>query len=118
LLNHISSPHVTLASSVAASCALPAIMLAQPLEAKDAAGNIVTFDVDGTDYVDGSIAADLPFKRMSTLFNVSAFYVSQVNFHVSPFMHKAESPGKSTYYWSLLKFCEDDLRHRASKLAK
>lgn len=77
LLNHISSPHVTIASSVAASCALPGIMKAQPLEAKDANGQLVAFDVDGTDYVDGSIAADLPFKRMSTLFNVSAFYVSQ-----------------------------------------
>ena len=35
LLNHISSPHVTLASAVAASCALPGIMQAQPLEAND-----------------------------------------------------------------------------------
>jgi len=119
LLNHIASPHVTLASAVAASCALPAIMLAQPLEAKDATGQVVSFDVDGTDYVDGSIGADLPFKRMSTLFNVSSFFVSQVNFHVSPFMHKGgESPNKTSYYWGLLKFCEEDLRHRARKLAK
>jgi len=94
-------------------------MLAQPLEAKDATGQVVSFDVDGTDYVDGSIGADLPFKRMSTLFNVSSFFVSQVNFHVSPFMHKGgESPNKTSYYWGLLKFCEEDLRHRARKLAK
>jgi hypothetical protein len=35
LLNHISSPHVTLASAVASSCALPGIMLPTSLEAKD-----------------------------------------------------------------------------------
>mmetsp|Transcript_19905 Transcript_19905/g.25971 ORF Transcript_19905/g.25971 Transcript_19905/m.25971 type:complete len:804 (-) Transcript_19905:92-2503(-) len=118
LLNHIASPHVTIASAVAASCALPGIMLPQPLEAKDAAGNLVTFDVDGTHYVDGSIAADLPFKRMSTLFNVSAFYVSQVNFHVSPFMRKSEESSHKSYYWTLLKHSEEDIRHRARKLAK
>ena len=78
LLNHISSPHVTLASAVAASCALPGIMLARPLEAKDRSGKVVKLDHDGVHgYVDGSLAADLPFKRIATLFNVSNFLVSQ-----------------------------------------
>jgi hypothetical protein len=52
------------------------------------------------------------------LFNVSAFYVSQVNFHVSPFMRKAEGPHKTSYYWSMMSHCEEDIRHRARKLAK
>ena len=34
LLNHISTPHVTLASAVAASCALPGIMNSQMLEVR------------------------------------------------------------------------------------
>jgi predicted acylesterase/phospholipase RssA len=34
LLNHISTPHVTLASAVAASCALPGIMDSQILEVR------------------------------------------------------------------------------------
>jgi TAG lipase / steryl ester hydrolase / phospholipase A2 / LPA acyltransferase len=42
LLNHIASPHVTLASAVAASCALPGIMDAQPLEAKGPTGQVVS----------------------------------------------------------------------------
>ena len=53
-------------------------MLPNKLWAKDADGNIVPFEVDGVEFIDGSILADLPFKRMSTLFNVSNFIVSQV----------------------------------------
>jgi predicted acylesterase/phospholipase RssA len=38
----------------------------------------VAFDADGEDgFVDGSLAADLPFERLATLFNVSNFIVSQ-----------------------------------------
>ena len=82
LMNHITTPHVTLASAVAASCALPGIQRPRRLEAKDANGNVEPFEVDGVSWIDGSIQADVPFKRMATLFNVSNFIVAQVNFHV------------------------------------
>mmetsp|Transcript_83748 Transcript_83748/g.236540 ORF Transcript_83748/g.236540 Transcript_83748/m.236540 type:complete len:675 (-) Transcript_83748:73-2097(-) len=118
LLNHISSPHVTVASAVAASCSLPGIMLPNKLWAKDADGNIVPFEVDGVEFIDGSILADLPFKRMSTLFNVSNFVVSQVNFHVTPFLHKLHSPKKDTRYWKILSFLDHDIRSRAQALSQ
>jgi hypothetical protein len=38
------------------------------------------------------IQADLPFKRISTLFNISNFVVAQTNFHVVPFLNKAHHP--------------------------
>ena len=82
LMNHITTPHVTLASAVAASCALPGILRPQRLGAKDRHGNVAPFEVDGVSWIDGSIQADVPFKRMATLFNVSNFIVCQVNFHV------------------------------------
>mmetsp|Transcript_37641 Transcript_37641/g.120743 ORF Transcript_37641/g.120743 Transcript_37641/m.120743 type:complete len:839 (-) Transcript_37641:460-2976(-) len=82
LMNHITTPHVTLASAVAASCALPGILRPQRLEAKDRHGVVKPFEVDGVSWIDGSIQADVPFKRMATLFNVSNFIVCQVNFHV------------------------------------
>ena len=37
-------------------------------------------------YVDGSVACDLPMQRMSELFNINTFIVSQVNPHVAPFI--------------------------------
>lgn len=118
LLNHISTPHVTVASAVAASCSLPGIMHPNSLEAKDADGNIVPFEADGVEFVDGSILADLPFKRLSTLFNVSNFVVSQVNFHVLPFLHKSHSPKKTSSLWGFYSYLEHDIRSRAQALSK
>ena len=37
-------------------------------------------------FVDGSVACDLPMNRMSELFNINTFIVSQVNPHVAPFI--------------------------------
>ena len=54
-------------------------------------GKLKIFEVDGVEWIDGSVQADLPFKRISTLFNVSNFIVAQTNFHVVPFLNKAHS---------------------------
>jgi hypothetical protein len=50
LLNHISTPHVTISSTVAASCALPGVMKPTKLMAKDSEGNQVVFEVDGVEW--------------------------------------------------------------------
>jgi hypothetical protein len=50
LLNHISTPHVTISSAVAASCALPGIMKPTKLMAKDSEGNQVVFEVDRVEW--------------------------------------------------------------------
>jgi TAG lipase/steryl ester hydrolase/phospholipase A2/LPA acyltransferase len=54
LLNHISTPHVLLRSAVAASCALPGIMAPNKLLCKNADGEVVPFEVDGDNWVDGT----------------------------------------------------------------
>ncbi|KAL7431543.1 hypothetical protein ACHAXH_001520, partial [Discostella pseudostelligera] len=92
LLNHISTPNVTLSSAVAASCAVPGVMAPAKLMIKDSRGHLVPFEVDGVEWIDGSVQADLPFKRISTLFNISNFVVCQTNFHVVPFLNKAHHP--------------------------
>lgn len=53
-------------------------MAANKLLCKAVDGSIVPFEVDGVDFIDGSVQADVPFRRMSTLFSVSNFIVSQV----------------------------------------
>jgi predicted acylesterase/phospholipase RssA len=118
LLNHISTPHVTLSSAVVASCALPGVMKPAKLMAKDGSGNQVVFEVDGVEWIDGSVQADLPFKRISTLFNVSNFIVAQVNFHVVPFLNKAYHPSTKSLYWKLFQVTEWDVRSRALNLAR
>lgn len=36
--------------------------------------------------MDGSVGSDLPMQRLTELFNVNTFIVSQVNPHVCPFV--------------------------------
>jgi len=118
LLNHISTPHVTIASAVAASCALPGVMAPAKLMAKNSCGTLEPFEVDGVEWIDGSVQADLPFQRISTLFAVSSFIVSQTNFHIVPLLNKAHHPNSKSLYWRLFQTMEWDIRSRALKLSR
>lgn len=118
LLNHISTPHVTLASAVAASCALPGVMKPRKLQAKNSLGKIEDFEVDGVEWIDGSVQADIPFQRISTLFNVSNYIVCQTNFHVLPFLNKEDHPHSKSTYWKLFQTIEWDIRNRVLKLSR
>jgi predicted acylesterase/phospholipase RssA len=55
LLNHLTTPHVLLRSAVAASCSLPGIMKPNILLSKDQEGRVNPFELDGVQYVDGSL---------------------------------------------------------------
>ncbi len=118
LLNHISTPHVTLASAVAASCSLPGLMPPAKLRVKNRKGELELFEVDGVEWIDGSVQADLPFKRISTLFNVNSYIVCQTNFHVMPFIKKSHHPNMKSFYWKIFQTCEWDIRNRALNLSR
>jgi predicted acylesterase/phospholipase RssA len=68
-------------------------------------------------WIDGSVENDLPMLRLSELFNVNHFIVSQVNPHVVPFLSKSASP--SPFYrvisgaFFLLK---SEIQHRLHQL--
>lgn len=51
-------------------------------------GSIVPYHPENAKirYIDGTIGGDLPMQRMSELFNVNTFIVSQVNPYVVPFL--------------------------------
>jgi len=109
---------VTLASAVVASCALPGVMAPAKLECKNSSGQLEPFEVDGVEWIDGSVQADLPFQRISTLFNVSNYVVAQTNFHVLPFLNKAHHPNTRSLYWRIFQTMEWDIRNRALKLSR
>jgi TAG lipase/steryl ester hydrolase/phospholipase A2/LPA acyltransferase len=83
------------------------------LKTKNSLGEIEDFEVDGVEWIDGSVQADLPFQRISTLFNVSNFVVCQTNFHVVPFLNKERISTSS--YRKLFQTIELDIRSRALK---
>jgi hypothetical protein len=74
--------------------------------------------VDGVEWIDGSVQADLPFKRIATLFNVTNFIVCQVNFHVVPFMRKPHHPDEKSFYSRLFQILEWDVRSRVLNLSR
>jgi hypothetical protein len=107
--------------------------------AKDKQGNIVPFHNGGQKWIDGTVVkitlnflnllvnslpfpfqgADLPMGRLSELFNVNHFIVSQVNPHVAPFLHHTESrKGKGGILSAILFLIKSELRHRVNQVGE
>lgn len=78
LLNAKTSPNAIISQAVRASCAIPIVFSAVQLKAKNQAGEVVPY-IPNRRFADGSIMADLPFKRLARLYGVNHSIVSQTN---------------------------------------
>lgn len=85
LLNAITSPNVYVRSAVMASCAVPGVFPPVMLMAKNVHGEAQPY-LPTRKWVDGSIADDLPAKRLSRLFSTNHYIVSMVNPIATPFL--------------------------------
>lgn len=85
LLNAITSPNVLIRSAVMASCAVPGVFPPVTLMAKNMHGEAQTY-LPTRKWVDGSIADDLPAKRLSRLYSTNHYIVSMVNPVATPFL--------------------------------
>lgn len=85
LLNAITSPNVLVRDAVIASSSVPGLFPAHTLAAKNVAGKRVPY-LPTRKWVDGSLSDDLPMKRLSRLYGVNHFIVSQTNPLVLPFV--------------------------------
>ena len=90
LLNYVTAPKVVIWSAVTASCAVPGIFKAASLLAKKSSGELYSWSLSDPQWIDGSVNNDLPIVRLSEMFNVNHFIVSQVNPHVVPFLSREE----------------------------
>ncbi|KKA26789.1 hypothetical protein TD95_003161 [Thielaviopsis punctulata] len=87
LLNYITSPNILIRTAVTASCSVPLVFNPGKLSIKNPmTGEIQVWEPGSQTWVDGSLDNDLPMERLSELFNVNHFIVSQVNPHVVPFL--------------------------------
>jgi NTE family protein len=77
LLNHIASPTVTIRSAVLASSALPGVFQPVQLQARNIDGDIQTY-LPSRRWIDGSFSQDLPAKRLTRMYGINHFIVSQV----------------------------------------
>ncbi|MEL0088292.1 MAG: DUF3336 domain-containing protein [Halieaceae bacterium] len=89
LLNAVASPNVYIRSAVMASCAVPGVFPPVMLMAKNVHGEAQPY-LPGRRWVDGSVADDLPAKRLSRLFGTNHHIVSMVNPIATAFLSKDE----------------------------
>lgn len=87
LLNAITSPNVYVRAAVMASCAVPGVFPPVMLMAKNQHGERQPY-LPTRKWVDGSIADDLPAKRLQRLYSTNHFIVSMVNPIAIPFLKK------------------------------
>jgi len=85
LLNAVTSPNVMLREAVLASCCIPGVFPPVSLAAKNVNGQRVPY-LPSRKWVDGSLSEDLPMKRLSRLYGVNHFIVSQTNPLALPFI--------------------------------
>ena len=108
LLNAITSPNAIITQAVRASIAIPFVFSPIYLKAKDQHGNVIPY-IPNRKFADGSMMADLPFRRLARLYGVNHSIVSQTNPLATPFLTGSKSETGS--------FSEMTLRHVAN-LAK
>lgn len=89
LLNAVSSPNVYLRSAAMASCAIPGVFPPVMLQAKNERGEPQPY-LPARRWVDGSVADDLPAKRLSRLFSTNHYIVSMVNPVARAFLPREE----------------------------
>jgi len=121
LLNYLTTPNVLLWSAARASSAIPYLYDPVRLMQKTEEGEIVPYHRTETLYIDGSIGGDLPMQRMSELFNVNSFFVSQVNPHAIPFLAVdgggiLESKMRRRFLRTLKQFVGNELYHIVNQL--
>ncbi|KAL2797863.1 acyl transferase/acyl hydrolase/lysophospholipase [Aspergillus keveii] len=127
LLNYITAPNVLIWSAVAVSCSVPVVFSPFTLMAKDPlTGEPVPWNDLHKQYIDGSVDGDLPMNRLSEMFNVNHFIVSQVNPHIVPFLPKDDEPkgvavptsGLSRFLHSVSHLAKDEMLHRMAVLTE
>jgi predicted acylesterase/phospholipase RssA len=98
LLNHTTAPHITLASAVVASAAVPFFIKPVRLQIKDANGTVRSAG-DET-YFDGSIEHDIPINGLAEQLNCQFFVAAQCNPHVVPFFFNPKGGVGNPSRWS------------------
>ena len=115
----MTAPNVLIRSAACASIAMMGLYDSVDLLAKDKAGNIVQWtptEIKWRKWTDAAPAeSDSPLARISELFNVNHFIVSQANPYIAPFIPKEQFG--SNILIKCGQLLSSELRHRINQLA-
>lgn len=89
LLNYLTAPNALIRSAACASAAILGLYDSVDLLIKDESGKVVPWNSSAIRWANGQTSEiDSPLNRLSELFNVNHFVVSQANPYIIPFMSK------------------------------
>lgn len=112
LLNHLTSPEVVIWSAACASCSVPGLYEPINLLAKDSNGKIFPWTPSGIRLEAAEIISpNIHIQRLTELFNVNNFIVSQVPSYWSWRAGKTDVYKKS-WYGELFRIIGREIRHR------
>lgn len=117
LLNYLTAPNVLVWTAALASNALPGLYEPVDLLCRDSDGEIVPWaPLHGVRFAAASTGT--PYERVSELFNVNNFIISQARPYLVPFLSAPLHRHRSGALWiRLLKCAGLELEHRISQLA-
>jgi len=117
LLNYLTAPNVLIRSAACASTAMMGLYDSVDLLAKDKAGNIVQWaptEIKWTSTDAAPTESESPLTRISELFNVNHFIVSQANPYIAPFV--ANEQTGSNILMKCGNLLSSEFRHRINQL--
>ncbi|KAK9480330.1 acyl transferase/acyl hydrolase/lysophospholipase [Lipomyces japonicus] len=122
LFNFLTTPNVLIWSAACASNAMPGLYEETKIMCKDEHGKIVYWEPTGSpvrwkSYTETNRSErEAPYTRVSELFNVNHFIVSQARPYMAPFMPQDVHYG--TYSWrsKLVRLIVFEIRHRLAQL--
>ncbi|KAI9315956.1 acyl transferase/acyl hydrolase/lysophospholipase [Dichotomocladium elegans] len=116
ILNYLTAPNVLIWSAACCSTASVGLFGGCELLAKDTNGNIVKWSSSALEWNHWSEASqsdsEEPLKRLTELFNVNHFIVSQAMAYAIPFTAKAHNLQRETWWNKLAYVIASELKHR------
>lgn len=118
LLNYLTAPNVLIWTAALASNALPGLYEPVELLCKDESGNVVSWAPYGGIRFKRTSEGETPLERLSELFNVNNFIVSQARPYLAPFisspLHRHRRRG---LYLKCIKVVGLEISHRLRQLS-
>jgi TAG lipase/lysophosphatidylethanolamine acyltransferase len=116
LLNYLTAPNVLIWSAACASASATGLYESPELLAKDSHGNVVSWNQSPVKWSDYAKEPESPFIRLSELFNVNHFIVSQANPLVAPFVHTSVQPEQQRFIHKFYKLIAYEVKHRMKQM--
>ncbi|KAI8830282.1 acyl transferase/acyl hydrolase/lysophospholipase [Chytriomyces cf. hyalinus JEL632] len=115
LLNYLTAPTVVIRTAACASSSALGLFKSADLKVKTNSGELISWGGSEIEWSDSNIES--PELKLSELFNVNHFIVSQSSPLAAPFLPKAPQQSQNDWLQKFMSFLFGEFRHRVHQLA-